>query len=138
MATPLNEDFLRSATWLHLASSNVEALRFVWDTQTLEVQYKGTDPNGAGYYYQYFDITPAEADDFVRQSSPGRWVWDHLRVRGPGNADKWQKPYVRMTGFSGTSRAPTKVGLMPESMFAGKSLASGLVPPWQKKAPWQK
>ena len=95
-------DFLQSGTWLHVASSNVEALRYLWDQETLEVQCKGHDPNGEGYYYIYYQITPTEANDFVMTSSPGRWVWDNLRIRGTVTGH--QKPYVRVLGFSGVSR----------------------------------
>src|SRR5688572_22322689 len=33
-----NEDWLRSGTWLYVASSNVERIRYVWDQQILEVE----------------------------------------------------------------------------------------------------
>ena len=125
----LNEDFLHSSTWLHLASSNVEATRYLWDSEVLEVEFKGTDRHGEGYLYQYFNVPPNVAHDFTLTSSPGRFVWSHLRDR---------YPYVRIHGFAGTAprtptvvRLPAQQELTRKGLFAG-SLASGLIPPWRK------
>lgn len=128
----INEDFLHSGTWLTMASSNVEATRYLWDAEVLEVEFKGRDKHGEGYLYQYFGVKPSVAHDFTTTDSPGRYVWNHLRDR---------YPYTRMHGFAATApkapnvvRQPSEAELQRKGINPG-SLASGLIPPWQVK-PW--
>jgi KTSC domain len=68
-AIPINEDFLHSGSWLHLASSNVEAIRYLWDAEILECEFKGSDRHGEGYLYQYFNV-PANVIAIV-EAAPG-------------------------------------------------------------------
>lgn len=80
-----NEDWLESGTWLYMASSNVHAIRYMHDTETLEVEFK------SGHFYQYYGVDPKTASDFTTTASPGRFVWNRLRDR---------YPYARMTAFT--------------------------------------
>jgi hypothetical protein len=135
-----NEDWLLSGTWLHLASSNVEATRYLWNDQILEIQYKGVDPSGNGYIYQYMSISPEEADDFIRSASPGRWVWSELRELGSRTG--YKKEYVRLHGFAGVPRTPRVVGTISEAEAlkrTGGKIPMGELAPWQQQnAPWGK
>lgn len=116
------DEWALSGTWLTMASSNVDSIRYLWDSQILEVIFKGVSPQGDGYDYQYFGISPEVATAFSKASSPGRFVWNHLRG---------QYPYVRLRGISrGTSRAPTVVRHRPD--LAGQNLPFASKPAWMK------
>jgi hypothetical protein len=124
-----HENWLMSGDWLHMASSNVEMSRYLWDTSILEVAFKGENRQGEGYWYQYFDVPAAVADAFAETASPGRFVWNHLRDR---------YPYVRLSGFpSAGPRTPTVVRTPSDTELARKGLVAanlpeGLVPTWLK------
>lgn len=128
-----NSDWLYSGTWLHMFSSNVEAARYLWDVMILEIHFKGEDSRGEGYWYQYFGVPPNIASEVSTTASPGRFVWDRLRIRGTKEGHQYE--YVRMHGLPGVSKKPTVGGALPESMGVGAPF--GLVPPWQGRAPWQ-
>ena len=132
--TPENEDWLFSGSWVYLASSNVHAARYLWDEKILELQFKGHSDQG-GYYYQYFNVPQMLAGTILSTASPGRWVWDHLRVRG--TVTGYQYDYVRLTGFAGVSRTATKVGLLPEDVAqkrTGGNIPLGEVPAWMQRS----
>lgn len=120
-----NEDWLLSGTWLHLASSNVEAIRYLYDEQLLEVEFKGPA------YYQYFAVPPETASDMTTTDSPGRFVWNRLRDRFP---------YVKLTGVSaikGTKRPGPSVIRTPTpkemaTKWKGVKPTMGIKPPWQR------
>lgn len=82
--------------WLPVVSSNVEAIHWIADEEKLEIEFK----NGA--FYEYANVTEDEARDFATARSPGGWVWDHLRVRGPGNVYAWNPahPYAYISAPS--------------------------------------
>jgi hypothetical protein len=75
--------------WVHVASSNVAAIRYLLDEQILEVEFFG---GGQQAFYQYYDVPPEVAVGMYRTTSPGRYVWGHLR-------DKF--PYARISAISG-------------------------------------
>jgi KTSC domain len=116
-----------------MASSNVEAIRYLWDVQTLEVEFKGADKQGEAYDYQYFGVPPSVANDFTLSASPGRFVWSHLRDR---------YPYVRLHGFAATApRTPSVIRTPSEAELTRKGINPAavpwaLTPPW-KQGPWQ-
>lgn len=116
-----HEDWLLSGTWLHLGSSNVQAIRYDWPRRVLEVEFKGVDKSGNGWFYNYFDISPEVAEGMVETDSPGRYVWNRLRDR---------YDYVRLTIGGGTSRQPTVVRALP--LFTGWAPTAHL-PAWTKK-----
>lgn len=46
-----------------------------------------------GRAYAYADVSPQEAAQLLFAPSKGTWIWDHIRVRGKGNARKTRKPF---------------------------------------------
>ncbi len=127
-----NADWLYSGSWLHTFSSNVEACRYLWEDEVLEIQYRGEDNSGEGYWYIYYDIPPELASGLSTTSSPGRWVWDHLRVRGTRYGH--QKPYVRMRGFAGSPKKPGVGGKLPGGTQTTHNPST--VPQWAGNTPW--
>lgn len=81
--------FLLSGQWLHPASSNVEAWRYLWDEHQLEIEFKG---GGTQSFYVYYAVPPEVARAFYFASSPGRAVWNLLR-------DQYE--YTRISALSG-------------------------------------
>jgi len=78
-----------------MSSSNVASGQYDAAENYLNVGFKAKG-NTPASHYGYHNVSPAEADDFAASSSPGGWVWDHLRVRGSATAH--QKPYSRIAG----------------------------------------
>lgn len=119
-----NEDWLLSGTWLHLASSNVHAIRYLYDEQILEVEFK----KGPAFY-QYFSVGPETASDMTLTDSPGRFVWQRLRDRFP---------YVKLSGVSGKGlvRPPSVIRTPTPKEMVTKW--KGVKPIMGLKAPWQK
>lgn len=119
-----NDDWLLSGTWLHMASSNVFAIRYLYDEQILEVEFHD------GSYYQYYSVPPETASDFHDAGSPGRFVWNRLRDR---------YPYAKLTGVSAAQRLkrpPTVIrSATPKELltkWAGVKPTLGIKPPWQR------
>jgi hypothetical protein len=110
------DEWALSGEWLHLASSNVDAIRYDWDHRVLDVAFL------SGAIYQYFEIPPDVAEAFSRTSSPGRWVWRVLRARA--------YDYVRLTF------APTKQG-RPTPTVIRPALPSELAKKWAGVVPLQ-
>jgi hypothetical protein len=69
---PKTQAWLRSGDWLHVFSSNVSALRYLWPAQNLQVEYLD------GAIYEYYGVEPAVAVDFTYALSPGRYRWHVL------------------------------------------------------------
>lgn len=70
------EAFLYFRHWINVQSSNVFAIQYVIEDKTLNVEYKDAS------VYEYFPVAMEIAEDFITAPSKGKWVWDHLRVRG--------------------------------------------------------
>lgn len=70
---PENEQIARTGRWVEMASSNVKAIRYLWDDQILEVQFKNNS------FYEYFQVPEAVFYAFLDYPSPGRFVWRFLR-----------------------------------------------------------
>jgi hypothetical protein len=83
-----------SGQWVHLASSNVTAIRYIEDARILEVEFHG---GGVQAFYSYFAVPPEVAVGFYNADSPGRYVWRVLRGEG--------FHYVRISALSG-ARVP--------------------------------
>jgi hypothetical protein len=94
---PGNEvaEFLRGETVVFVHSSNVYSLFYKPETQQLIVTYLDDEKEGAGPSYEYDNISAAEAQQFMTNSSKGITVWDILRVRGSKNGAR--KPYRRLS-----------------------------------------
>ena len=72
-------------------SSNVTDASYDPENNFLKVGFGGKGKSKYGRY-GYHDVSPAEARSFYGAGSKGKWVWDHLRVRG--TVFGFQKPYV--------------------------------------------
>lgn len=59
--------------WIHLSSTNVGAIKYLWEQEILEVEFQDER------YYQYFQVPPEMFLAFLRADSPGRFVWDTFR-----------------------------------------------------------
>jgi hypothetical protein len=105
-------NFLLSGTWLQAASSNVEAWRYEWGAQVLEVEFKD------GSVYNYYDVPPGVARAFYNSDSPGRFVWRSLRD---------QYDYVRLFGPSRERTKPTVVRTRPD---VGQAPTTANKPPY--------
>lgn len=90
------DGFIHFGQVLPVNSSNVTAAQYDIETDTIIVEFHGGDNRSD--FYQYSGVSEAEARDFAVASSPGGWVWDHLRVRGSATAHR--KPYSRVDGFN--------------------------------------
>jgi hypothetical protein len=87
--------FLKGEQPLFVLSSNVgAAIQYFPDDHKMSVEYHGGREDQRAYLYD--NISVAEAEDFARAGSKGRWVWSNIRVRGKGNAHLTQKPFVRL------------------------------------------
>lgn len=87
--------FVHFGSWFdNFTSSNVARMRYDQEQSQLTVEYK----NGNQYSYQ--NVSIREAESFARGASKGKWVWDHLRVRGKGNFWAFRKPY-QLIGVGG-------------------------------------
>src|SRR5688572_14585474 len=77
------ETWLLEGDWMACQSSNVDLAKYEWEEGRLWIQYK----DGVVWSYAIpFNL----AASFYRAGSKGIWTWDHLRVRGPGNAHRHQ------------------------------------------------
>lgn len=94
LAQPQDEEgqYLELGTWVSVQSSHVSAIHYEQATSQLQIEYWN------GWFYQYEDIDYAEARSFYNAASHGKWVWDHLRLRG--TVFGYQKPYSFLSGVS--------------------------------------
>ena len=84
------DDFLDKSRVLKVISSNVKNASYDEEEEILYVTYK----NGGAYAYLRISELEARGFYFASFSSPGKWIWSNLRVRGSKTAH--QKPYYRM------------------------------------------
>lgn len=61
------------ATWLTLASTNVDKVRYLYEDHIAEVQFHN------GGVYSYYEVPPATFRGLVDSDSPGRYIWTHYR-----------------------------------------------------------
>lgn len=94
LPTESDVDRYLDGDWLQVQSSNVSAIRYLPDDGALEVEYLNHG------MYRYENVSLMEAQSFAEALSAGKWVWDHLRVRGRGNKYAFQKPYSFISGPS--------------------------------------
>lgn len=78
-----------------VSSSNVVAIQWQRDTPDADtgkllVEYNG----GAAWLYSPFSAE--EAEELLRASSKGTYLWDTVRIRGEGNSGQHQKDAVRL------------------------------------------
>jgi hypothetical protein len=91
------------------SSSNVWSYGYDVDSLYLYVRYHGREHGTAGPLYRYSGVYPHEFLTLLDQDSKGKWVWDHLRLRGSRTIH--QKPY-ELVGITGdyVPRRAARVG----------------------------
>lgn len=76
--------------WVEVDSSNVAEICYDQKAHILYVGFHGGRPGEGIDYYAYPGVDWDMAWSLATADSHGRWVWDHLRGRTPGQ-HKW--PY---------------------------------------------
>jgi len=86
------DDPVITGQMMRVASSNVYAIGFEFNfdeplRSKLIIRYKQSDRRGSGRNvggptYEYLNVHPDWFTDLVATGSKGKWVWDHLRIRG--------------------------------------------------------
>ncbi len=71
-------------------SSNVASAQYHPGNNSMMIEYRW------GRAYIYSPISEAMAASFATAGSKGKWVWDHLRIRGPGG-DSHAAPGIHVT-----------------------------------------
>jgi KTSC domain len=74
------DGFLHWGQEVAVSSSNVSSARYHRDTLSLVITYLSGDT------WVYDPVSPAEAEAFLLAPSKGRWLWDHVKVRGSRHA----------------------------------------------------
>ena len=64
---------LLSGEWIHVMSTNVEAIRYNLNDKTMDVEFQH------GRYYKYYDVPAPFFVKFTQAHSPGGFVWDEIR-----------------------------------------------------------
>ena len=72
MASDPVEEWTFDRSWRFVTSSNVEAIRYLYDEQILEVEFQ------YNRYYQYYNVPVDVAKAMYRSNSPGVFVNDVL------------------------------------------------------------
>ena len=85
----LQEAGFLGGEWVNVQSSNVAAIRFDKERLILEVRFLD------GSSYEYFQVSPEEAESLYVAPSKGKWVWDHLRIRGTKLGHQKDYAYVQ-------------------------------------------
>lgn len=131
---------------VRVVSSNVHSIGYDDSSGTLAVRYLapelnktggrvkvGGKTNSPGPLYHYFDVPPKLWKSFETASSKGKWVWDHLRVRGTIAGHQYDYRLVSGTvggsGFRQTyiPRRASGKGFISRTRFqAGQKLRSNL------------
>jgi hypothetical protein len=86
-------DPLFTGEMIPVSSSNVHSIGYIWNAKspqngTLVVRFlaPANSPRqkrtGAGPLYHYLNVPPQLFTAFRAAASKGKWVWDHLRIRG--------------------------------------------------------
>lgn len=91
-------DFDRFMTgeWVEWESSNCMAGVYYPESLYMELRFRD------GTYYGYFNVSSTEAAAMYNAPSHGKWVWDHLRIRGTKLG--FRKEYVWMSAPSQIQR----------------------------------
>ncbi len=86
--TPEVRAFLYATDWVPQDSSHHKAVWF--DIYRNECHFQAAKD---GTVWTVENFTTADALSYLAAPSRGIWYWDHVRVRGKGNAKKTQKPF---------------------------------------------
>lgn len=107
-------DPLLTGDMILVKSSNVHSIGYIWNGRdpqrgTLKVRFlakhTGAPSSGRGALYYYHDCPPQMFLAFHRAASKGKWVWDHLRIRGTVSGH--QRPY-ELASLSSDGYVPRK------------------------------
>lgn len=82
------EEFLNEKVPLYVRSSNVDVITYNKKERTLIIEYLD------GSAYEYYDISPTEAQEFYFAPSKGEKIWSILRVKG--TKDGHRKRYLKI------------------------------------------
>jgi hypothetical protein len=114
------------------ASTNVYSYGYDVDNLWLYIRYQGKQRSTAGSLYRYRGVYPHEFLGLMAKDSKGKWVWDHLRVRG--SSTMHQKPY-ELVGVMGdyVPRRAARVGgqdywVQRDVMSTGGNLLKSTLP----------
>lgn len=111
-------DPLLTGEWIKVTSSNVYAIAFIWNNAdpahgTLRIRFlnkrKGSK-SARGAVYHYYDVHPALFQDFRRSASKGRWVWDHMRIRGTVSGHRYRYMLTMLSSDGYVPRQATRLG----------------------------
>lgn len=73
-------DYLKDGGgWLNLASTNVRAVSYHYDSHTMDVEFDARRQNEMPRHYTYLAVPVQFFVDFVDAGSPGGFVWDQIR-----------------------------------------------------------
>jgi hypothetical protein len=98
---------LFTGDFVEVESSNVHSVAYDYRDATLFVRFhaKRWDkelqdyiPVGPGPIYAYSHVPAEMFLDLMRANSPGRWVWDHLRIRGTVSGHRFDYRLVAIAG----------------------------------------
>jgi hypothetical protein len=104
-----------------VSSSNVYAVGFEFNfdeplrskliVRYLQKDRKGSGRNVGGATYEYLDVHPDWFQDILTAGSKGKWVWDHLRIRGTVSGHQYQYNLTRIAQGYLPRRAIVNAGI---------------------------
>jgi len=98
---------LFTGEFVEVQSSNVHSVAYDYRDSTLFVRFHAKKwdkevqdyvPAGPGPIYAYSYVPPQMFLDLAKANSPGRWVWDHLRIRGTVSGHRFDYRLVAIAG----------------------------------------
>lgn len=103
------DDPLLTGEMIPVSSSNVHSIGYIWNGAnytrgTLKVRFlnkRKSRTSDRGEIYHYYNVHPSLFDSFKRSASKGRWVWDHLRIRGTvsGHQYRYALDTIKSDGY---------------------------------------
>lgn len=90
------DSFLDGHFFSRFSSSNVWALQYDRTHNSLFIQYmagSGRKKHGPGIWFQYLNVSLAEAKLIYNAASKGVFIWQNIRVKGSQTAHK--KPFIK-------------------------------------------
>lgn len=116
------DDPVLTGVMIAVQSSNVHSIGFRFDfdrplKSKLVIRYKQKDRKSGrsgtvgGPTYEYDDVHPDWFDDLQQVGSKGKWVWDHLRIRGTVAGHQYKYNLVRAAQGYLPRRAVVNMGI---------------------------
>lgn len=116
-------------------SSNVHSFGYDYGTGTLRIRFLGRDRSsgkrgGPGPMYEYSGVPPTLFERMRKAASKGRFIWDHIRIRGTVSGHRFDYRLADITGGyvprKATLTANEEWYLQREFRRGGKSFRSSL------------